>query len=83
MHPLPDTWKFNGDFQFPTFEPSFSHTIAPARDGEPNRICHYFLKDGVIQYQGDCWHSKRGHYVPLPVLPKEFQDFDTDIKAAE
>jgi hypothetical protein len=45
-HPLPDTWKFNGDLERPTFRPSFKHTgtqIARGPDGEWNG--NWLMKD--------------------------------------
>lgn len=30
-----------------------------------DRRCHSFVKDGQIQFLGDCWHSLRGQTVPL------------------
>lgn len=70
MHPLPDSWHFNGDLEKPTFTPSFKHTI---RWKDEERICHYVLTDGVLNYCGDCTHSMRGP-VPLPDLPSELCD---------
>lgn len=29
-------------------------------------VCHYFLRNGQIQYLGDCTHAMRGQTVPLP-----------------
>lgn len=64
MHPLPDTWTFNGNVDKPTFSPSFKQTIG---QGE---ICHYILIDGVLNYCNDCWHPLSGKSIPLPELPQ-------------
>jgi hypothetical protein len=65
MHVLPwkrGGWTFNGDFERPTFTPSFKHS-----DGAGN-VCHYILTDGVLDFCGDSTHALRGK-VPLPPLP--------------
>lgn len=68
LHPLPsDTgrWTFDGDFEKPTFTPSFRHSFG--RDG--NRTCHYILTAGVLNFCSDCTHSLAGQSVPLPPIP--------------
>lgn len=56
-------WKFNGDFNKPTFGPSLTLTDQRGR-------CHLFLTDGVLSYLADCEHSLKGKRVPLPEPPK-------------
>lgn len=48
-------WKFNGDFDEPTFNPSLN--IESERS--PRR-CHFFVRDGIIDYCGDSTHAFRG-----------------------
>lgn len=47
-------------------------------DGEPSSftcgICHYFIKDGQIQFCGDSTHALAGQTVPLPILPPHASD---------
>jgi hypothetical protein len=89
MHQLPDTWKFDGNLECPTFSPSFKHegiqrvfvdrewTGEWKRDVNGNTIpylCHYVLTSGQLYYQGDCTHNLAGKVVPLPVLPSGLQD---------
>jgi hypothetical protein len=65
-------WTFNGDSDKPTFGPSirvFTGGYA-RRDGtmvpEVTR-CHYFIQDGVINFQSDCQHKLNGQQgVPIP-----------------
>lgn len=65
MHPLPDSgWTFSGNTDSPTFSPSFKHTW-----GE-NKVCHYILTDGVLQFCGDSNHELAGQSIPLPDLPE-------------
>lgn len=71
MHPLPDGWKFDGNLESPTFEPSFRHTYGP---GQPDRCCHYSLIKGVLHFAKDCSHAMRSQSVPLPPLPDWMTD---------
>lgn len=68
MHVLPHPrgWTFNGDLERPTFSPSFRHDW---RDAGGERVCHYFLQDGKLQFCGDAWHGLAGQTVELPALP--------------
>lgn len=75
------TWSFNGDFDKPTFAPSVlvqGHQIEVdangkwtgewVRDaaGEPLPLrCHSFIRDGQIEFLGDCTHALAGQTVAL------------------
>lgn len=50
--------EWNGDYVKPTFSPSL---LSP--DGV--RRCHAFVKDGKIQFLGDCDHGLAGQTVDL------------------
>lgn len=54
-------WGWNGSEDSPTFTPS----ILVDR-GTPGRQCHSFVKDGMIQFLSDCWHSLAGQTVEIP-----------------
>lgn len=47
-------WSFDGDWDNPTFSPSLAL---------PN--CHLFVKNGVIEFLGDCKHALAGQNVPM------------------
>ena len=32
-------------------------------------VCHHFIRDGKIQFLGDCTHALRGQTVDLPDIP--------------
>src|SRR5680860_1899129 len=51
---------FNMDLENPTISPSLLQNFSP------DRICHSFIKNGMIQYLGDCWHELRGQTIELP-----------------
>lgn len=64
-------WGFNGDYDKPTINPSVLVTCDIPEDVkiEPNiRRCHSFIRDGKIQYLGDCTHSLAGQTVELPEI---------------
>ena len=51
-------WGFNKDFEKPTITPSVLVTW-------PNNRCHSFVRNGNIEYLGDCTHELAGKIVPL------------------
>ena len=60
-------WSFNGDSERPTFSPSML-VRSEVWDGNATRkdVCHSFVRDGRIQFLGDCTHELAGKTVPLP-----------------
>lgn len=72
----PIRWQFNGDYNKPTISPSVLVTCDIPADVriEPNiRRCHSFVRDGNIQYLGDCTHAMAGQTVELPDYPEDQQ----------
>lgn len=61
-------WSFNGDIENPTFSPS----MKLSKKGVVH--CHYFLRDGKLQFLRDCTHDFAGKTIPLPELPKFMRD---------
>jgi len=66
-------WFWNGDAEKPTFSPSIlvSYPANPKASEEfkewrTERICHSFVKNGQIEFLGDCTHKLRGQTVDLP-----------------
>lgn len=70
MHHIPmwgkNPWTFNDDFEAPTLTPSVRHYLHH-RD-EPERYCHYFIKNGYIEYCTDSCHELAGETLPLPII---------------
>lgn len=64
------SWSFNGDGDKPTFSPSINIAVGPFPDGRVER-CHYFVREGRIEYCGDCTHEMAGKSVDLPDVPEE------------
>lgn len=57
-------WGWNGSMERPTFEPSIlvrGGNIGGLYDG----VCHSYVRDGNIQFLGDCTHKLAGQTVPL------------------
>lgn len=63
-YPAP-VWDFNGDFNNPTITPSVK-VETPYKDKVS--ICHSFIKNGKIEFCGDCTHGLRGQTVELPEI---------------
>ena len=53
-------WKFNGDVENPTFSPSL--LVWASR---PEKRCHLFVREGKIQFLGDCFHEFAGKTVEM------------------
>ena len=59
-------WGWNGDREKPTLTPSVLVNKQDGRYHVPGRpTCHLYLRDGVIEFLGDCTHSLAGRHVPL------------------
>lgn len=69
LHAVNDTWKFNGDYRFPTFAPSALVTWTEGPN-KLNKRCHFFIKEGRIQFLNDCTHNLKGKTVDLPNINK-------------
>jgi hypothetical protein len=37
-------------------------------------VCDYFLRNGVIEYLGDCTHGLKSQGIVLPPLPAHLSD---------
>lgn len=59
------SWSFNGDVERPTLSPSILATqeYGPERT---KRICHHFVREGMIEFLSDCTHKMAGVTLPLP-----------------
>jgi len=73
----PPQWTFNGDYDRPTFSPSVLCFTTETTDDDdkplpaPVRrtLCHYFIRDGRIEFCGDSPHKLAGKTVDLPDWP--------------
>ena len=58
----PDGWKWNGDMVKPTVRPSL---LINAAGLGPSPRCHFFMKDGQLQFLNDCTHSLKALTVDM------------------
>ena len=70
IHLVPDfegkpRWVFNGNFEKPTLTPSV------LQGPETSTVCHYFIRDGEIDYCGDCHHVLKGSKHLLKNIPDD------------
>lgn len=64
--------EFNGDLNVPTVSPSLLENRVPGK------LCHSFIKAGVIQYLNDCHHHLRGMIMQLPDIDFELNKRKND-----
>jgi hypothetical protein len=74
-------WTFDGSMDSPTFHPSIRNFTTYDDDGNPlpagtdRTLCHYFIKNGHIEFCNDCGeHNLGGQTVPLPEIPPGWFD---------
>lgn len=59
-------WRFDGDLDAPSFEPSINIVGR----------CHYFVRKGRIEYCSDSTHALAGQIVDLPDLKPLGEDWE-------
>ncbi len=59
-HGCDSRWTWNGSTEAPTLAPSLH-----VNDGA-GRVCHSFVRDGMIQFLADSTHKLAGQTVELP-----------------
>ena len=64
-------WTYNGNPERPTFSPSILVTCNWSKldQSDKDEICHSFVRDGQIQFLGDCTHKLAGQTVEVPEWP--------------
>lgn len=75
-------WEWNGDRDRPTLSPSilvtgvrrpteeeYQRLIRGEQVPRDPRVCHSFVRDGQIQFLGDCTHALKGQTVQIPDWP--------------
>lgn len=70
-----DRWEFDGNFESPTFSPSYKTWRDPNPKADPAHdpdrkyrdgfLCHSFIKAGMIEYLSDCTHALAGQTVAM------------------
>ncbi len=88
-------WSFDGNVEKPTFGPSVKiewtggsmggtniEKNSVCIDKEKDRwqsICHYFIRNGQIEYCSDSTHQLSGKTISLPALPEHISDKDEEV----
>ena len=67
-------WTFNNNRYTPTFSPSINMQVNPKghihyQPDVESTVCHYFIREGQIQFLGDCTHALAGKTVEMPDIP--------------
>lgn len=60
-------WSWDGDTVSPTFSPSIL-VQGDFGDERKSLTCHSFVRNGNIEFLGDCSHALAGQTVPMPKL---------------
>lgn len=69
MHFVTDGWKFNGDFEKPTLSPSVRVRGGMPSNGGHGGVCHFHVRNGEIQYLGDCTHALKSQTIAMVPPP--------------
>lgn len=60
-------WTWNGDLVKPTFYPSVRCKWTVGENHE-EKCCHFYVRDGMVQFLDDCTHEFKGQTVALPLV---------------
>ena len=65
-------WSFNEDFNNPTFSPSLLVFYTHPETNQRVTCCHLFLKEGKLEFCGDCPHELKGQTVDMVEFPPNY-----------
>lgn len=57
-------WEFNGNVDNPTFSPSLLARYPWGKE-QKQMVCHSFVRNGKIEFLGDCTHKLAGQTVEM------------------
>lgn len=60
----PGAWTWNGDLVRPTASPSLA--VRPHAGGQV--ACHFWIRDGALEFLNDCGHKLAGQTVPMVTM---------------
>ncbi|CAB4149768.1 hypothetical protein UFOVP558_28 [uncultured Caudovirales phage] len=70
----PKAWGFNWDLEKPTLTPSVVEwSDGYPEEGIPSYRCHHYVREGMIDFLGDCTHKVRGA-ISLEPIPLAWMD---------
>lgn len=67
-------WTFDGNAEAPTFSPSMLCRTTFGDERE-KKICHYFLRAGIIEFLNDSTHALAGQNIPIPEMPEKYKSW--------
>jgi hypothetical protein len=74
----PGGWVWNDSFDSPTLTPSVlvrwpanPDALEEFKEWRTERVCHSFVRDGKIEFLGDCTHALAGQTVDLAELGRD------------
>jgi hypothetical protein len=59
-----NAWTWNGSTERPTLSPSIRCRWNEGEAQTP-KVCHSFMRDGALEFLGDCTHELAGRTVPI------------------
>lgn len=62
-------WTYDANKEAPTFSPSILVSGGGTGKFGSEYRCHTFVRNGEIQYLGDCTHALAGKTVPMEPIP--------------
>ena len=66
LHSVPaDRWNWNGSTESPTLSPSVLHFYEHPKTKQRETVCHYFIREGNIQYCSDSPHELAGQTISM------------------
>ena len=88
-HVIPNkrNWKFNGNYEKPTFTPSIDETSNPPghkdyRPDVPTRRCHFTITDGKMTLHKNCTHGLKSTTVDMKPFEQSKIDYYASLKEA-
>lgn len=63
-HVIYNSWRFNGDYDFPTFTPSLL-VRGYSEKFQKDYVCHSFIRVGTWEFLPDCTHDQKNQIIPL------------------
>ena len=62
-------WNFDGNMEAPTFSPSIRVRWTEGPE-HVQKVCHFFVRAGKIEFCGDSTHALAGKTVELPEMDR-------------
>lgn len=70
--PSKPSWTCNEDLNFPTVHPSVKHSTK-------NHVCHYFIRNGYIEFCSDSSHRFASQTVRMFSMPSDYITYVTAV----